>query len=427
MNKLMDLFEKKISPISEKLSKNRYMNAIKNGFISAMPLIIVGSFFLLIAYLPINSYLDFMQNTLGENWRNYFLKVNDATMSVITIFVIIGCSSSLGKYYQLNTLATSGISIASYIILTPIQEGSLLLYNFGSNGLFLGLFTAIFSVEIIRFVKDHNWVIHMPETVPENIAASFSALVPATITFIIFNIIRIIFEFTPYHTAMEFIYQILQYPLMNIGSTLPAIIVAVFAEMGLWSFGIHGSSVIGSVTDPIMTALSVENATAVAAGIAPTHIINQQFIANFVRLGGAGATLGLALLLLFRSKSKQNKTLGKLAIAPILFQINEPLIFGIPIVMNPIMIIPFILCPIILAIICYFAFWIGLVPIISGINIPWTTPPLVSGFLLCGFRGFLLQLFCLFITIGVYLPFFKIIDKKNVQLELEDKGDILND
>lgn len=427
MNKFMDAFESKIGPIAAKLNANRYINAIKNGFISTMPLIIVGSFFVLLANLPIDPYLDFMKNTFGENWQSYFLKVNDATMSVMALFVIVGSSSNLSKYYKLNSLACSCIAVASYLILTPLDNGAIVINSLGSNGLFLGLITSISSVEIVRFVKEHNWVIRMPDTVPENIAASFSALIPALIVFVIFNFIRIGFEMTTYKSAMNFIYQIVQYPLMNIGSSLPAVIVSIFAEMSLWSFGIHGTSVVGSVTDPIMTALSAENLAIFTAGGHPAHIINQQFLANFVRLGGAGATLGLAILLLFVSKSKQNKTLGKLAIGPIIFQINEPIIFGIPIILNPIMIIPFIVCPIVLAIVCYLAFMSGLVPIISGIQIPWTTPPLISGFLLCGFRGFLLQLVCLFITMGIYYPFFKMIDKKAYALENKNMEELSNE
>ena len=429
MNNFMNLFENKLLPLSQKIGENRYMNAIKDGFIASMPLIIVGALFLLLANLPIQSYLDLMENLLGKNWQNNFTKVNDATMSIITIFVIIGSSSSLGKYYQLNNISCISIAIGSYMILTPITDGNLALSDLGSTGLFLGLISSIFSVEIIKFVKKKNWVIHMPETVPTNISASFSSLIPAAITFIIFNFIRILFELTPFGTASQFVYQILQYPLMNIGSTLPAILITVFMEMSLWSLGIHGSSIVGSVTDPIMTALTAENAAATAAGLIPTHIINQQFLANFVRLGGAGATIGLAICTLLFAKSKQYKTLGKLGLAPIVFQINEPFIFGIPIVLNPIMIIPFILCPLVIAIICFTAFYLGLVPIISGVAIPWTTPPFISGFLLCGFKGFLLQLFCTLISVAIYYPFFKILDKQAYQQEhiQQSKGGKNND
>ncbi|GER67415.1 hypothetical protein BpJC7_18150 [Weizmannia acidilactici] len=162
------------------------------------------------------------------------------------------------------------------------------------------------------------------------------------------------------------------------GATLPATLIITVFEALLWSFGIHGSNVVGGIMQPIWLALTADNAAAFAAGKALPHIVNYQFYSNFMKIGGFGGTFGLALLLLFASKSSQYRALGKLAIVPGFFGINEPIIFGMPIVLNPIMIIPFILTPLVLCVVAYFAMASGLVPYTNGTNIPWTTPPVIA-------------------------------------------------
>ena len=195
-------------------------------------------------------------------------------------------------------------------------------------------------------------------------------------------------------------------------------IVILFLETLLFSFGLHGPNILGAVTTPIWTALTLENSAAFAAGEALPNIINSQFYGNYVKLGGCGATIGLAILSLTIAKSAQFKTLGKLAIGPAIFNINEPLIFGIPIVLNPIMMIPFILTPIVLVISTYVLMSIGIVPIANGTNIPWTTPPIFAGFLVSGWRGALWQVVEILISCVMYFPFFKLEDNKAYQLEL---------
>jgi PTS system cellobiose-specific IIC component len=259
----------------------------------------------------------------------------------------------------------------------------------------------------------------MPDSVPSNVARSFTALIPAFFVIVIFDLIRIGFSFTAYDTAQAFIFQILQTPLTALGSSLPATIVVLLFEGLLWSFGIHGSNIVGAVMQPIWLSLTADNAAAFSAHEALPHIVNYQFYSNFIKVGGAGGTLGLAILCVFVAKSAQFKTLGKLAIAPGIFNINEPLIFGIPIVLNPVMMIPFIITPVVLAIVAYFAMATGLVDFTNGTNLPWTTPPIVSGFLLNGWRGALLQVVQIGLSMAIYFPFFKLEDNKAYQLELE--------
>lgn len=209
----------------------------------------------------------------------------------------------------------------------------------------------------------------------------------------------------------------LQQPLQSLGSTLPATCIVLFIEAILWCFGLHGSSIVSAVMNPIWRSLSAENAAALELGQAATNIVNYQFIANFVKIGGTAATLGLAIIILLTAKSSQYKALGKLSIVPALFNINEPIVFGLPIVLNPIMAIPFIVANIAVAIVTYAATFFGLVPVSIGVEVPWTTPPIISGFLLCGWQGAVLQIVLILVSMAIYYPFFKMQDKQEYDNE----------
>lgn len=423
MDKFTDKLQEVLGPFASKLDANRYLTAIKNGFFGAMPLLIIGSIFLLVTQLPINPYLDFMESTFGSDWMTPFLKVNDVTMNAMTIYVMIGMAAELANYYKVDRFASQCITVVAFLILTPFEaiEGAsfLPLTNFGAGGLFVGMITAILAVEIFRFVIQRGWTIKMPESVPSNVSASFSALIPGFFVIIAFTVIGLLFTLTPYNTAQDFVFELLQRPLLALGSSLPATMVVLLLEALLWWFGIHGSNVVGAVMQPIWIALTAENLIAFQAGEAIPNIVNFQFYGNFIKIGGTSAVIGLAIACLFFSKSSQYKTLGKLAIGPSMFNIMEPLAFGIPTVLNPIMLIPFVFTPLLMCVICYTAMATGLVPPANGVNIPWTMPPIISGLMVCGWRGAVLQVVQIFISFGIYYPFFKMEDNKAYKFEME--------
>lgn len=428
MDKLMNSFEEKMMPIAMKLDANRYLSAVKNSFMAAMPLLIVGSFFVLFANFPVQAYTDFMVNTFGETWQNIFNMPNDISMSMMTVYVVIGVANELGRSYGLDRLGAIFAGIAAFFVVTPMYGFAdsdlgvgIPLSNLGASGLFVGIIVAILAVEMMHFADKKGWKIKMPDSVPQNVANSFSNLIPILIIIVVFNFVRIGFEATAYGNVQNFIFENLQTPLTALGNTLPATILVLLVEGALWSFGIHGANVVGSVMQPIWLSLTAENLSAFQAGNEVPNIINYQFYSSFIKVGGSGATLGLCLLLLFFSKSKQFKAIGKLSIVPEIFTINETIIFGIPIVLNPIMIIPFILTPIILAIVAYFSMSTGLVPAANGVNIPWTTPPIIAGFLVSGWRGALLNVVQIGIGLLVYLPFFRAADNMAYQKEMENE------
>ncbi|WP_080147110.1 PTS cellobiose transporter subunit IIC [Marinilactibacillus piezotolerans] len=420
LNKLSDV----LSPIAFKLDANRYLSAVKAGFFGAMSLLIIGSVFLLFANLPINGYPEFMEGLLGADWNSYFMVPYNMTMEIMTPFVMVGVAKSLANYYKVDDIGAILLALVSFFILTPsIADAGgatgIPTLNLSASGLFVGMLAAVISTEIYRWVIQKGWVIRLPESVPSNVARSFSALIPGFIVIVLFNFVRIGFSLTPFETAHAFIFQILQTPLLALARTLPTTFIIFIFEGLLWSFGIHGSNIVGAVMNPIWLNLTAENATAFSAGAELPNIINAQFYGNFVKIGGAGATLGLAICLLLFAKSQQYKTLGRLAAVPGLFNINEPLVFGLPIVLNPVLIIPFLLMPLIMAGMTYAAMALNLVPLTNGANIPWTTPPIISGLLLSGWRGAVLQVFQIGVSAAVYYPFFRIVDQKAYQLETE--------
>ena len=418
----MKFLEAKLVPIARKLDQNRYLTAIKDGFFAVMPLLIIGSMFLLIPNIPSEGYQNFMASKLGENWSKYVLIPFDATMNLMTIFVMIGMAKSLGRSFDIDDVTSIVTALVAFLILTPMTElldggRGLPVDNFTATGLFVGIFSTIFAIKIFVAIKNKGWTIKMPGNVPANVAISFSSLIPELFVILIFTAIRIIFAFTTFETVQNFLYTILQKPLTNIGGNLIFLIIVVIIQQILWMFGIHGSNVTDGITKPIMFAQTAENAEAFAAGLKLPNILNYQFYVNYVNIGGAGATLALVLVVLFVARSQRFKSLGKLSAGAAIFNINEPVIFGLPIVLNPIIFAPFIIVPLVNILLTYFVMAIGLVPLANGINIQWTTPPILSGLIISGWRGALHQIMLIIIDGLIYYPFFKVVDKLELEKE----------
>lgn len=426
MDRFMDKIGDTIAPIATKMTSNRYLSAIKEGFFGSTPILIAGSIFLLFTSLPFNGYAEFMTNIFGKKWMDFFYLPYQASFNLMSIYVVVGMARSLSKYYKVDEKLGIALSFVGIFVLTPLiftADGAkgLPLDNFAAKGLFVCMIATAISIEIYRFCTQKGITIKMPDSVPQNVSNAFAAVIPAFAIILLFDVLRTLFALTAFGSAQQFIFTILQQPLQSLGGTLPATFIALLVESVIWCFGIHGSSIVSSVMNPIWYALSAENLAAVEAGTAMPNIVNYQFISFFVKLGGVGATLSLTLLCLFKSKSDQYKALGKLGIGASLFNINEPIIFGFPIVLNPMMMIPFVLSNITVGVVTYAAIWSGLVPYINGVNLPYTIPVVISGFMLCGWRGALLQIVLLLITGLIYYPFFKAQDKQAYLEEQEQK------
>lgn len=430
----MDKLEEKLMPMAAKISGNAHLQSIRDGFALAMPLLIIGSMFMLISNFPIQSWMDLLRSTEvnGNTIASYFSAATNATFTIMSIFVVIGIGYAYGGKLKVNQIFSGIVSLVAWFILMPFSfeftpEGSeeALTVNglsfdwLGSKGVFIGIISAFLAVRIYKIIIDKGLVIKMPAGVPPTVGQSFAALLPAAFVMTAFVLIRFIFSLTPWDNAFNFVYSVLQLPLQHIGGTLTAmILVYLFAHI-LWFLGIHGTNITDSMFMPILYALSAENLAKVNAGQLPENIINVQFQNLFATYGGAGSTLSLLIVAVLIAKSKRLKQLSKLSILPAVFGINEPVIYGLPIVLNPLLMVPFILVPTINIIISYITMNIGLVPIPNGVIMPWTTPPIVSGFLSSNWQGAVLQLFLIALGCLIYYPFVVAIDKNNLIQEEE--------
>jgi Phosphotransferase system cellobiose-specific component IIC len=224
----------------------------------------------------------------------------------------------------------------------------------------------------------------MPEGVPPEVSESFAALLPTGFVVLIFFLVRILFSLTNFGTAQNFIYTLLQSPLKNVGNSLLSVLLYIFLASILWCFGINGPSVVNSVWSPIFFVLQQDNLKAFQSGHALPHIYTEQFIESFATFGGGGSILSLIIVMVFFCKSARIKQLGRLTLIPSIFGIGEPLIYGLPVVLNPVIAIPFVIVPIVNVLISGLAFTFHIMPYTNGVILPWTTPPIISGWLATG-------------------------------------------
>lgn len=416
---MLNKLESVLMPMAEKIGKNKYLIAVRDGFLLSMPLLIVGSFFLLIANFPIPGWSQFWARFFGENWTSYFAKPTDATFSIMAILAVIGIGYSFSEQMNVDRLFGAAISLVSWFLIMPYEilagdttVAGIPLGWVGSKGIFVGIICAFLAVHVYAWVNKKGWVIKMPEGVPPTVEKSFAALIPAGMSILVFFVINVVFAMTPYENAFNFIFTILQTPLLKLGNTLPAMVIAYIFLHFFWFFGVNGGSVVGAVFNPILQTLSADNLAAFQAGAPLPNIISQQFQDLFATFGGCGSTLSLLIAMLLFCRSKRVKELGKLAFIPGIFGINEPLVFGLPIVLNPMILIPFMLVPTINIVISYFCMSVGLVPLCSGVAIPWTMPVILSGFLATGWQGAVLQFLLLILGVFIYMPFIKMMDKQ---------------
>lgn len=424
-SKFMQFLERVLLPLADALNNNRYLTALRDGFMVALPLIIFGSIFVVIANLP---FLDKLISPEAYSaYQNALGPASAATLSIMGMFVIIGIGYKLTAYYKEEAIYGGVVALAAFLILTPqvLEEttGVIPTASLGAQGMFLGIFTAFVSAELNRFFIQRGWTIKMPAGVPAAVSKSFSALIPITLTLSVFLLIRVLFSFTSFETMQNFIFTIIQQPLTILGSGLPATIAIVLLTQVFWFFGLHGQIIINSVFDPIWFALNDQNLTAFQSGEALPNIVTKQFIDSFlVGMGGTGMTLAVIALIFAIGKSRQLKELGKLGAPAGLFNVNEPIIFGLPIIMNPLIIIPWMLAPVAVTIITYYSMSLGLVPKPAGIIVPWTTPPIINGFLATGnaWQGGVLQAVNMMVVMLIWWPFLRILDKDYYETEREN-------
>jgi len=365
--KITLFLEKYLMPMAGKVSEQKHLGAIREGMMVAMPLLIIGSAFLIIGFIPIHGYSEFMSKIFGTEWLKKVLIPVGATFDLMAIFANIGISYKLCEKYKVEPLLGSIISLGAFILVTPnnIKFNGKIIENvipttfLGGKGLFVSMIMAILAAEIYRILIQKDIVIKLPPSVPPTMGKSFVALIPGATVITMFWIINLVISNTSFENVHYIISKLLIDPISTIGSSYIGIIMLVLLANLLWICGIHGSNIVYGIAAPMLYILMDQNLQAFRTGKILPNIVSQNMFDIFVSVGGAGGTLGLAILMAFKAKSTHLKELGKLSFIPSLFNINEPIIFGTPIVMNPIMIIPFILNPLIAVSLAYFSMKIG--------------------------------------------------------------------
>ena len=430
MKKFIELLERTLLPVAEKIEANRYLRSISEGFTSLTPFFIIGSIYLLLSNIPFDFINDFANQVLGEGSLDKLGYVLEATFNVMALLGIIGMARSLLDQYDIKDTSAQILPVVTFLLLNTftvevfsdegisfVIDGAISTEYLGAPGLFVAIISTIITVEAYRCFKHKGWTIKLPSSVPPAVGNSFAALIPSAIILTVTLAIKIAFQYTDFHTIFTFIYTLLQQPLVSLGNTLPSQMICEGFISLFWCFGIHGDNVVTAVWGTVWGGLSAQNLLNVQAGLDPVNIITQQFRDVYLIAGGTGCTLSLLVCIFWKCKSNTMRAIAKIAGPAAIFNINEPVIFGIPIVLNPIMMVPFIIVPAVLCVTTYVAMSTGLVPLTQGIEIPWTTPVFLSGLIAGGWRAVILQAINFIIAILIYYPFVTTLDKKYLDEE----------
>ncbi|HHQ6581544.1 TPA: PTS sugar transporter subunit IIC [Serratia fonticola] len=419
MNNVLGFLEAKLMPLAAKAAQQRHLCAIRGAYVSFMPFIIVGSILLVISSFPNQGYQQFMAGLFGASWSNIIEIPFNAVFSTMSLFVSFLTAYRLAEHYDEDRVSSGILSLVCFLILTPfIKVEALGNINviptewIGSKGLFVAMIGSLLWTELFCYLKRRKLIIKMPEGVPPAVQESFAALLPALFVIILVLAIRILFEHTSYQTIHQFIYNVVATPVRHFGTSYIGALLTVLSITILWSVGINSGSMVNGIIRPLWMENQTDNIAAIQAGVTPQHIVTEQFF-DMIWMGGAGATLSLVIAILFFARSNSIREVGRMGAAASIFNINEPILFGLPVIMNPIMLIPFNLVPVVLVTVQYVAMKVGAVAVTTGVFIPWTLPPVISGFIVTGhLSGSLMQIVNLLIGAMLYLPFLRILDKQ---------------
>jgi len=453
--KFSQFLEVKIGPLAASFANQKHILAVRNGVIAAVPLTIVGGISLIMAFPPIDpgrvhdSSNIFIQILLmWHSWAHAnmaaILAPFNMTMGIMSLFVAMAVGYNLSISYKLNPLSGAMTAAAtfllvaapsetlvalskindsmSYPVIAKLGQDALPLKFMDAKGMFTAILIGLSVVEIARWLKKKDIIIKMPKGVPPAVVSSFELLIPLIICVFGFHIISLLCKFSFGMLIPEAIMKALAPFVGAVDSAGGTFIIATMMNL-LWFIGLHGPAIIGGVSRPFLDSNLLANASDKIAGLPLEHIYTTPFQDFYMQLGGSGATLALVFMLLW-SKSKQLKGIGRIGLLPGLFNINEPIIFGLPLVFNPILFLPFVFIQGINGVIAYTVTKMGMVGA-TFVTAPWTTPAPIGAFLATmDWRAAALILCLIVIDFAIYYPFFKIYEKQCIQQEVEDSNDV---
>jgi len=420
MEKFMGFMDRYIVPVAGKIGAQRHLVSVRDAFVAMIPLTMIGSLAVLLNNLPIEAYQNAMVNIFGEGWKTLNGNLWWGSLAIMALFLLIGVAYFLAKSYNENEIQAVMIAVGSFFVLLPqvaaitnpdgitVEGWGLIPVSFfGTTALFTAIIVAIVSTEIyVKLSAIKQLTIKLPDGVPPAVARSFAKLIPGMLTVIIIGIIGLLItKFSNGDNLNNIINTYLAIPVRNVADSLGGALAITLLGHGLWTVGLHGTNIMLPFTNAILLDSGARNAELFANGATEGFsVMAGPFFDAFVYLGGSGATLGLLIALMIAGRRR--KDMIALGTAPGLFNINEPVMFGMPIVLNPIFMIPFILAPVIATITSYLAISTGLVAPVVTATIPWVTPPVIGGFLATGhWTGGALAAVNLLISIAIYIPF----------------------
>ena len=426
MNKLIELIEKG-KPFFEKISRNKYLRAIRDGFIAGMPVILFSSIFILIAYVP---------NAWGFHWskdiETFLMTPYSYSMGILAFFVggttakalTDSMNRDLPATNQINFISTMLASMVGFLLMAaePAKDGGFLTAFMGTKGLLTAFIAAFITVNVYKVCVKNNVTIRMPDEVPPNISQVFKDLIPFTLSVVLLYALELVVKASLHVTVAESIGTLLA-PLFSAADGYVGITIIFGAFAFFWFIGIHGPSIVEPAIAAITYANAEVNLNLIQQGMHADKILTSGTQMFIVTMGGTGATLVVPFMFMWLTKSKRNRAIGRASVVPTFFGVNEPILFGAPLVLNPIFFVPFIFAPI--ANVWIFKFFVDTLGMNSFTsNLPWTTPGPLGIVLGTNFQvlSFILAALLVVVDVIIYYPFVKVYDEQILEEERSGKS-----
>ena len=416
------LLQEKLLPVAARLGNNKALVSIRDGITLTIPLLLIGSLLMVIASFPIPGW----EKYLGDiGVADYLWKGVDSSFGLLGLVASFGIAYFMARQYKVDGIPAGIVSLSSFITVTPFIRGEagagMPTAFMASKGLFVAMILGLINGYIYQWFINHNIQIKMPDGVPPAVSKSFSAIIPGAVTIVGWLIVYATLDKLSLPNFHEIAQVALGGPLGLLGNNVIGLLILIFLNSSFWFVGLHGGNVVNAVMKPLWLANLDANKVAYQTGETLPNIFTSVFMDNFVFIGGGGATIGLVLALGYlahkKKASKQLKTLAPITVIPGLFNINEPAMFGVPIVLNILLLVPFILAPMFNLLVAWGAMASGLVPL-TYTDPGWTMPPVISGLLATGsISGSLLQIVLIVLDVLLYLPFVIAIEKRFKLLE----------
>ncbi len=413
MDQATAFLNKHVVPPLTAFSENTYMSAIRAGMVSVVPLTIIGGLFMVISFLPITGW-----DKIVEPYLQTLQIPVTATFGLLAVFACFAIGYDLGTRLKQEAIVSAAMATLVFLMIQiKPSDQTLSTEGLGSKGLFTAIIIALVVVSVQKFFTDRNLVIRMPENVPPIVYETFLSFSPLLFLVVVFWLIRFVLG-----VDIDHLVQTAFKPMVFALNTLPGILVYAFLVTLLWSVGINGDNTMDALVAPIFLQYLTENVTAMTQGQPLPYVTAYGFFTTFVNVGGTGATIALALILC-NSREPGFRKVCRLSLPTQIFQINEPIFFGLPIVLNPIFMIPYVLNALLLTGATYVLMdW----KLISKpfVNVPWTTPPVIGHYLVTGgdWRAAIWGVVSIGIAMLVYFPFAKAAERQRLKEEAQGKA-----